>query len=258
MLVIKNLPLDEFGIRVPNIEAEITQAQSLATASVTPTITSDSPWVTDCVGDYFATAGGTTLHIERLPAATVIAVNTLPHDANAVHITALNKVCVTYALEPGMRIFDAATGAFETDISGVGPSVPVRFTSMDDISFGGVNYLFVSGSNQTITMLTNIGMGYSVSWSAAVSGFSEIVTLSASPSRLYGVKDLVLNPLSKEIIVISWDAVAASASEVTLSVLDGNPVRASTMRKAIPSSSPRPPAASTSTRPIFRRCCARR
>src|SRR6185369_7528341 len=82
-VVIKNLPLDEFGIRVPNIEAEITQTQDTATASVTPTIDRDSPFNTDCSGDYFATADGTTLRIEAMPAATSIAVNTLPYDANA-------------------------------------------------------------------------------------------------------------------------------------------------------------------------------
>ncbi len=222
-VVVKNLPLDEFGIRVPNIEGELTQAQNLTTTSVTPTITRDHPWMTDCFGDYFATAFDTTLHIERLPAASVIAINTLPFDANAVYITALNKVCVTYLLQPGMRVFDAATGAFETDVGGVGPAAPIRYTCMDDISFGGVNYLFVSGSSETITLLTNIGTGYSVSWSVAVTGIDEIVTLSASPSRLYGVKDLVLHPFSKEIIVITWDAFGVLGSEVTLSVLNGNP-----------------------------------
>lgn len=219
--VIKNLPLDEFGIRVPNIEAEITKAQNLATTSVTPTIARDSPFQSDCFGDYFANAGGTTLYIERLPAATIIATNTLPHDAIAVHITALNKVCVTYALSPGMRVFDAATGAFEADIGGVGPASPVYRTCMDDISFGGVNYLFVSGSSNTITMLSNVGMGYSVGWSMPISGFSVIGTLSASATRLYGVTDWFLDP-SKKIVVVDWDSITPAATEVTLSALDGS------------------------------------
>lgn len=95
-VVIKNLPLDEFGIRVPNIEAEIIQVGQTATTSVTPTITRDNPWMSDTFGDYFATAYGTTLHIEKLPAASIIATQTLPYNAFAVHITALNKVIVTY------------------------------------------------------------------------------------------------------------------------------------------------------------------
>ncbi|TIW11989.1 MAG: hypothetical protein E5V66_11100 [Mesorhizobium sp.] len=136
--VIKNLPLDEFGIRVPNIEAEITKAQGSATTSVAPStaFAGISFNTSDTFGDYFANAGGTTLVIERLPNAEVIATQTLPYDALCVHITALNKVAVTYSFEPGMRVFDAATGAFEADVSGVGPASPVVWTSMSDISFG--------------------------------------------------------------------------------------------------------------------------
>ncbi|RUW26943.1 hypothetical protein [Mesorhizobium sp. M4B.F.Ca.ET.013.02.1.1] len=220
--VIKNLPLDEFGIRVPNIEAEITKAQSLATSSVTPTITSDIPWQTDSFGNYFATAADTTLHIERLPGASVIAVNTLPHDAFCVHITELNKVAVTYSGAPGMRVFDAATGAMEQDISGVGPSNPVFNTSMDDISFGGVNYLFAfNGSSGTLNGLSNIGTGYSLMWSVTLPGLTTTRSLSASSSRLYAATDLVFSP-SKKIIVIDWNSAGASASEVTLSALDTN------------------------------------
>lgn len=219
--VIKNLPLDEFGIRVPNIEAEITQAQGLSTSTVTPTQSLDNPWLTDSWGNYFANAGGTTLNIMRMPAASVIATNTLPYDALCVHITELNKVAVTYANQPGMRVFDAATGAMESDISGVGPSNPVFNTSMDDISFGGVNYLFVFASSGTLTGLSNIGTGYAVMWSETLPGLTTTKSLSASPSRLYAVTDLVFSP-SKKIIVIDWNSVGASAAEVTLSALDTN------------------------------------
>ncbi|CDX29038.1 exported hypothetical protein [Mesorhizobium sp. SOD10] len=218
--VIKNLPLDEFGIRVPNIEAEITQAQGLATTSVAPTtaFAGVSRNTSDIFGDYFANAGGTTLYIERLPTAEVIAVNTLPYDAMCVHITALNKVAVTYQSQPGMRIFDAATGAFETDISGVGPATPIGWTSMADISFGGVNYLFAY-TGTTITMLSNIGTGYSVVWNVDLGGPYDTKSLCASASRLYGVTDWVFSP-SKDIVVIAWDSVAPSVSKITLSALD--------------------------------------
>ncbi|RVD39058.1 hypothetical protein EN742_16085 [Mesorhizobium sp. M4A.F.Ca.ET.020.02.1.1] len=118
-----------------------------------------------------------------------------------------------------MRVFDAATGAFEADISGVGPAVPVIWTSMDDISFGGVNYLFVYGSGGTLTMLSSIGTGYSVVYSVALGGTYETKSLSASPTRLYGCTDWVFDP-SKIIVVISWDSVGVSASKVTLSALD--------------------------------------
>ncbi|RWF66837.1 phage tail protein [Mesorhizobium sp.] len=220
--VIKNLPLDEFGIRVPNIEAEITQAQNLTTASVTPVIDRDSPFTTDCFGDYFASAFETTLRIERLPSASSIAINTLPHDASCVHITALNKVVVSYFLEPGVRVFDAATGAFEADIAGVGPAAPAFNTSMDDISFGGVNYLFVYTANvSTLTLLTNSGLGYSAAWEVVLPGITYSSSLSASASRLYACTDYLINP-SKKIVVIAWDTIGATATEVTLSVLSGN------------------------------------
>jgi hypothetical protein len=214
--VIKNLPLDEFGIRVPNIEAEITQAQGLATSTVSPTAAGARPWQTDCSGEYYANGHDTTLYIDRLPGASVISTNTLPHDAFCVHITDLNKVCVTYSLFSGMRVFDAATGAFEQDIAGVGPVSPTIMTCMDDITFGGVNYLFVyNDSSLTFTCLSNIGMGYSVSWQVEVPLASRVQTLSASPSRLYGVNG------SSTVSVIDWDSIGASAADVTLTGLSG-------------------------------------
>ncbi|TIU02343.1 MAG: hypothetical protein E5W43_00945 [Mesorhizobium sp.] len=219
--VIKNLPLDEFGIRVPNIEAEITQAQNLATASVAPTTGGENPFLTDCVGDYFVNAEGTTLYIEQLPSASVIAINTLPEPAFCVHITDLNKVVVSYSAAPGARIFDAATGAFETDVAGVGPAVPVIATTMDDVSFGGVNYLFIYGSGRTLNLLSNIGTGYSLVWTVVLTGIDSTKSLSASPSRLYACTDWVFNA-TKDIIVITWDTLGASAIQVTLSALSGN------------------------------------
>jgi hypothetical protein len=223
-VVIKNLPLDEFGLRVPNIEGEITQAQGIATSSVTPTTAGNDPALTDCSGDYFANADGTTLYIERLPGATVIATNTLPHDAFCVHITNLNKVVVSYALFEGIRVFDAATGAFEQDVAGVGPAAPVSAACMDDVSFGGVNYLFVfNAQGPTLNCLSNTGIGgYGSVWEVTLSGsYASLRTLSASPSRLYGTTDSNIAP-SKLIIIIDWNAFGATVSSVTLSVLSGN------------------------------------
>ncbi|MBA1141763.1 GTA baseplate fiber-binding domain-containing protein [Mesorhizobium neociceri] len=221
--VIKNLPLDEFGIRVPNIEAEITKSQNMATASVTPTGAGNNPWNTDCSGEYYANAAGTTLYIEKLPAATPIATNTLPHDAFCVHITDLNKVVVSYLNFSGVRIFDAATGAFEADIAGVGPSSPDTNCCMDDISFGGVNYLFVyNQAFNTISCLSNAGLGYSAVWQQPLAGARSTRTLSASPSRLYAVDDWVFTGGSKIITVIDWDTAAPVLSTVTLSALSAN------------------------------------
>jgi hypothetical protein len=214
--VIKNLPLDEFGIRVPNIEGEITQAQGLATSSVSPISAGARPWQTDCSGDYYVNAYDTTLYIEKLPGAAVISLNTLPHDAFCAHITDLNKVAVTYSLFSGMRVFDAATGAFEQDIVGVGPVSPTVMTCMDDITFGGVNYLFVyNDTNLTFSCLSNVGMGYGLNWQVEVPLASRMQSLSASPSRLYGTNG------SSTIAVLNWDGTGASPADVTLTGLSG-------------------------------------
>lgn len=223
-VVIKNLPLDEFGIRVPNIEAEITQAQSSATTSVTPTVAGDNPYQTDTFGDYFVNADGTTLYIEALPAASIISVNTLPFDALAVHITSLNKVIVSYNHEQGYSVFDAATGAFEQFLA-VGPAFPAVFSVFDDVSFGGVNYLFHFTDDfftgYFITCFSNTGLGYDAIWSVEVSSTYQTRTLSASPSRLYGTTDYVFSP-SKNIVVIEWDTFGViSTSKITLSALSG-------------------------------------
>ncbi|WP_292235336.1 hypothetical protein, partial [Mesorhizobium sp.] len=93
---------------------------------------------------------------------------------------------------------------------------------MDDVSFGGINYLFVYNmAGPTLTCLSNQGMGYSTLWQQTMTGARSTRTLSASPSRLYAVDDLSGGG-TKVISMIAWDSAGASVSTVTLSVLSGN------------------------------------
>lgn len=221
-VVIKNLPLDEFGIRVPNIEAEIVHVGTEITLSLTPTSDDGGPGQNDIYGNYFITAmdGGDTLSIQRLPACTVIATKTLDSNSLCIHITERNQIAVTYGV-PGMTIFDAATGALEQQIDGVGPADPVLYSQMDDITVGGVNYLFsVNGPRDHITCLSNSGDGYAALWEHDFSfeGTDHPSTLSASPERLYMCGVLETNIL----IVCEWDSLGVnSTTEVTLSAIDG-------------------------------------
>lgn len=219
--VIKNLPLDEFGIRVPNIEAEITQAQGLATSSVTPTIdgTHSSHVNTDTFGDYFA-QGDNTLYIEKLPGCSIIRSNPLPDAVGALHITELNKVVVTFDADPRIQVYDCATGALQQEIDAglANPSAP----RLDDVSFGGSNYVFWTcndfGGGHTVVCLQSLTGSYSLAFVNQGLAASAPITLSASPSRLYGTTGS-----SKDIQVYEWSSVGIlSVTTVTLSVLSAN------------------------------------
>ncbi len=233
-IVVKDLPLDEFGIRVPNIEAELVRISADSTFSVTPTQAGIDPWQFDSFGDYFVTATGTTMYVERLPNALVIRTNTLPHSVLGLHITATNKIIVQYVASQGIGVYDAATGAALQQLP-AGAVTPVLNASIDDISINGSSYVFIftndfsaSGTGFSLTCLVSSGPSYVEAWTentdtnALLNTVDQIRTLSASASRIYGTTDWVFAP-SKDIIVIGWSAFGVvSASTVTLSALAGN------------------------------------
>lgn len=216
-VVIKNLPLEEFGIRVPNIEAEVIHAGTETTTSVEPTTYGVNAWRTDTYGNFFVNAEGTSLTIQRLPGCSIIATHTLPFNAFAVHITERNKVIVTYANERGCRIFDAETGAFEQDLD-FGPDNPILNASIDDISIAGINYVFIKAATTAVCLSTS-GSGYSMLWEA--NDLTQSRTLSASPEWLYGTTDMVFD-LSKNVIVHHWNTGGIVASATVTLATTGN------------------------------------
>ncbi|TIW11988.1 MAG: hypothetical protein E5V66_11095 [Mesorhizobium sp.] len=58
-----------------------------------------------------------------------------------------------------------------------------------------------------------------MAWNVTFAGSYDTKSLSASPTRLYGCTDLTFSP-SKDIVVIEWNSIAASASKITLLALD--------------------------------------
>ncbi|MDG4898872.1 hypothetical protein P9272_35950, partial [Mesorhizobium sp. WSM4976] len=140
-VVIKNLPLDEFGIRVPNIEAELLKGAVLATASIDGFAVSRGEYNNDTNGSYLASENGGTLSINAMPAGTTIFAGTVPY-SGSVHISDRLDVAVLGSAGTSIGFYDAATGSFRQEIAGLGGSIGAN-AILDDISFGGVTYMLV-------------------------------------------------------------------------------------------------------------------
>jgi hypothetical protein len=180
-VVIKNLPLDEFGIRVPNIEAEIAKGGSSSYLSVDLGLVgfgnSFINW--DSNGLYAAWANlDTSFHpkfyIWSLPAGTLREVP-IATQGGGSHIDDRNNVIV--ADRTTIQVYDAATGALTDTIARSIVGTNNFGTAMDDISFGGTTYLLMltnGGFTRNFTMLTNAGFGYIKQWEAATSSFTSV------------------------------------------------------------------------------------
>ncbi|RWM28493.1 hypothetical protein [Mesorhizobium sp.] len=222
--VIKNLPLDEFGIRVPNIEAEITQAQGLATLSIGGFSTWANQWSNDTNGDYIAANDSGVLTISRLPAGTAVFNGAIPY-GGPVHVSDRLDVAVVGGTGDKIGFYDAATGAFRQEIAGLGGSSESS-AILDDVSFGGVTYMLVWVFGAKLSLLSDIGTGWNKVWTATTthSPLSYLQTLSVGPSYAYAVRGGIAGT-SKAVTRIGWDVTGLlSDTEITLSALTDDAV----------------------------------
>ncbi|TSE13462.1 hypothetical protein C1D09_003880 [Mesorhizobium intechi] len=224
-IVVKNLPLDEFGIRVPNIEAEILNSSSTATISVdTGFSATSSAYGNDTNGNYLASNHAGSFSINRLPAATSIFTGNVSY-TGSVHITDRNDVAVIGGAGDSVGFYDCATGAFRQEVTGLG-GLNENNVIMDDVSFGGVTYLLVGVFASSLSLLTNIGTGWSLVWTASTthSPLSYLATLSAGPDYAYALRGSI-SGTSKIVNRLGWDVTGLlSDTDVTLSALSGNAV----------------------------------
>ncbi|OBQ58033.1 hypothetical protein EFV37_13165 [Mesorhizobium loti] len=223
-VVIKNLPLDEFGIRVPNIEAEILKGAILATASIDGFSTNANEWRNDTTGDYLAANDSGTLIISRLPAGAEILNATIPY-AGSVHISDRLDVAVVGGSGDSIAFYDAATGAFRQEVSGL-DGLSELSAILDDISFGGVTYMLVWVFGAKLSLLSNASTGWQQIWTASTahSPLSYLQTLSVGPDYAYAVRGGIAGT-SKAVTRIGWDVTGLlSDTEITLGALTDDAV----------------------------------
>lgn len=223
-VVIKNLPLDEFGIRVPNIEAEITKASSDSTLSISGFSDHANQWQNDTFGDYIAANNFGDLTISRLPSGGEVFSGAIPYDGS-VHISALNDIAVVGGGGDTVGFYDAATGVFRQEVTGLG-GLSSSNALIDDVTFGGVTYMMVWVWVSGLSLLSNIGTGWTRVWTASTahSPLSYLQTLSVGPDYAYALRGGIAGT-SKAVTRIGWDVNGLlSDTDVTLSALSGNAV----------------------------------
>jgi hypothetical protein len=204
-VVIKNLPLDEFGIRVPNIEAEIIRAGSHAFVRRVLTGASVNSDMLDASGNTLAycNTAGDNLTIQSLISGTAIASTALGYTAIGVHASSRGDVLVFDA--SSVYVYDGATGVLKQTI-GAHSSSGLLFCAPDEISISGTTYaIFWSDFNGQC--LANNGSGWSLLWNQ-YQGFSLTTadSLSVGPDYIYYVST------AGELRRIAWSTTGLGAA----------------------------------------------
>lgn len=217
-VVIRNLPLDEFGIRVPNIEAEVVRVGEDVLIGMTPESVGTSPWNTDINrGMYANVLTGVSdgdLVIGSLPSGDTVFSGALSYPPDGCHITERGEVVVGDRNDDALYIYDGNSGALEQTVAVLPSDGTAQLSVMDDITILGITYLMVWRGFR-LTLLENDGTGYVVTW-AVNGGFTtvlQIATMSLGPEYAYCVR-----ANSKQITLVAWTDVGSVISTVTLSV----------------------------------------
>lgn len=201
-IVIKNFPLDEFGIRLPNIEAEVVMAGEAG--FVAYDIPNDSG-VVDIFGNTLVT-GGDTFFIYSLPGFVPLATHALgagivgggPHVTARGDIAVARRASVFFGPTREVYIYDGQGGGLlETLVATV--TGLNNFSTLCDIVVDGVDYLFQHDSPDLICY-SNTGEGWAVAWEVHTMGMSTVTgSFSAGPEFLYFVATD-----SDNIFIINW------------------------------------------------------
>lgn len=216
---IKDLPLDEIGIRLPNIEAEIVQSGAL---SYTSDALSGDLQTGDLQLDINAglvcntsTAGG--VRVWQMPGGELTLSNSVT--AEGTHIDDQGILWVPRGVTAGtIKIYDGRTGIEYSALTATtGFTVNIPMTS---VNIDGQTHAFVWRDANLHLFKGSLG-SYALQWTYAT-GFSAgtyaIVGVVCSPTRVYGLKSS-----SKGVEMLTWSATGVSAqSTVNLTDLASN------------------------------------
>ncbi|UCI17030.1 hypothetical protein FJ970_18020 [Mesorhizobium sp. B2-1-8] len=185
-VVIKNLPLDEFGIRVPNIEGEITQSaiDSYISKALSPAVVIGAQCPVDVRGKYAVAVNS----IWDIPSGTHRTFAWAGSN-RSVLIDGRNNIIKSDG--SGFSIFDAATGAFLQALAR-----PVTYSDLvyagspsDDVSINGTTYVleYLQAGAKVFTLLSCglSGTLYEIVWTA-VTAYTPDVSYGISVGPQYG------------------------------------------------------------------------
>lgn len=210
-VVIKNLPLDEFGIRIPNIEAEILKGANRAFLSTSLEPDGNATFLTDIASDVVAIGdyAGEQLFIYAMPAGTLRKTVDLGFGPSGVFISSRNDMLVGNVSADEVYVYDVATGS-QRQVITVPRGLPHSSSNCSaEISFGGASYVLMARENK-LSLLSNIGSGWtSAIWTNTLSAEPEMLT--CGPDRFYwSAGD------SNDLHYSSWDSLAGPAVDNTL------------------------------------------
>lgn len=210
-VVIKNLPLDEFGIRVPNIEGELLKSSDRSYLSVTLAAADNGSHFTDINGDAVAIGdyGGKQLTLYALPSGTVRKTIDFGFFPSGMFISSRNDVLVGDIATEEVYVYDLATGAQKQVVTGLLHGSPLdNINCFCETSIGGVSYVLMSREDK-LSLLSNIGTGWSLVWSLDLVDKPQI--LSCGPDRVYWTTGN-----SKVIHHSAWDTTSLAIVDATL------------------------------------------
>jgi len=208
-IVVRGLPLDKFGIRVPNIEAEVVAAGHEEATSVNPVGTIDAWDVTnELMASHYSDF---TIAANGVPGGEVLWTSTIPDTPSfglAVLLISENGDIFSGAWTINYFYFyDAQTGAMRARFIHSGDSEAWQVA--DSISIDGVCYVML-GQWPSSFLFSNDGGD----WAEAVTfgpGFGAIRTLSLGPEYGYAIRGTPTKSLYK----IAWTPTSISSETLT-------------------------------------------
>lgn len=203
---IQNFPLDEFGIRVPNFEAEVVMDGNEAWLEYNPP---DDLGGGDVYGNTYVAGVGNQFQIYTLPNFIRVFEETLVADSigSGPYITRRGDIVVTRFGFREVRFYDAmGAGLLGTDIFDMAGLA--TFGNFADIVIDGVDYLFLH-EFPSVVGYTNDGTGWSRSFVASSAVSLLAASFNAGPDYLYYVTT------SNVIYLFDWSAGISMTGAVT-------------------------------------------
>lgn len=185
-VVIKNLPLDEFGIRLPNIEAELIRAGDLVFDSEPLANPPAAAGQVDVAGSVVAyiNAAQDELILKSVFTGVTTATVALSYTPLILYVSQSRNDVIVIGDDGDLRVYDSATGALKQTVTGIG--APSLYCAPAEISIGGVTYMIFWQDDEAVCY-SNSGAGWVFLWNDPQGGsaFQFCNTFSIGPDYIY-------------------------------------------------------------------------
>lgn len=217
-IVCTNFPLDEFGIRVPNMKAEVISVGLPEGANVYRAEHLREP-ITDLTNETFVSykvnfGGNGALKAAQIPDGSTMwsKVIASPGEHSMMHMVKNGDVVVSDLANDVIHVFDGQTGARKQTIAHAAASATAPNQTMDSVTVDGVTWLFLAFAGR-IAAYSTTGSVYTLAYDTTISVTPGVI--SAGPERLY-----FINAAGDGLYSSTWSATAvgppAAASGVTV------------------------------------------